>query len=204
MTEASLLRELRDREALALASGAGLVTFLMAGDWRLSAIAAGGVILVRIAAGLALHGTHPPPRKNYPGLSTRESAVAWYVYRGRGDPAIARRTDLTLRQVRESVASIKRKWEVSTREEVASHVAEIEGDLPSPRPPRKQGREWMVEFALALAVIGIGVTVLAAASDAPVIGGIRDPLGLGLLAAGIVFAAVSTVTYLWEKAQSTD
>jgi DNA-binding CsgD family transcriptional regulator len=175
-----------------------VVTYFVGRDWRLCAIAALGVLAVRVAAGVVLHGTHPPARQRFPGLTQAETQVAWYVFRGRGDPAIARRTGFSLRRVGAAEESILRKWSVRSREEIATHVAQILREPQPHRPDKKQRREWMGEFTTGLAIVGVGVAMLALPSDTVLVGGVRDWLGVALCAAGLVFVLVSTVTYLWE------
>jgi len=197
--ETSVARELRDREALGLAAFAGAVSLWIVGDWRLALMAVVGTLAVRVMAGVVLHGTHPPVLDQFPGLTTEDTRVAWYVYRGRGDPAIARRTGQSLTSVRQSVRRIMKTWQVTTREGIADHVAQIVGDVPPDRPDAKTSREWMTESAWAFGLIAVGIGTLALSPDTAVLGGVRTWLGLCLAATGVIFTVVSTTTYLWEK-----
>lgn len=198
--EGTIERELRDPEAMALALLAAAASYFMVHAWEMALIALAGTLTVRVMAGIVLHGTHPPPaRETYPDLTPDETAVAWYVYRGRGDPAIARRTGLSLKEVRQAVRRMMRAWQITTREELARHVADLIGEEPPDRAPAKKGREWMGEFGVALGIVAVGLGLLAVSPDTAVLGGVRDWLGLSLMAIGVVFAVVTSATYLWEK-----
>lgn len=192
-------REVWDLEAFGLAVFAAVAAYLVDRDALLAAIAAIGVMAVRGMAGVMLHGTHPPPTQRFPGLTESETLVAWYVFRGRGNPAIARRTGWPLSRVARYEARIKQTWKVATREEVVAHVSQILSE-PSPHKPEStRPREWMAEFATGLAIIGVGLAILAVPPETVILGGIRDWLGLSLSAAGVVFLLVSTLTYLLEN-----
>jgi DNA-binding CsgD family transcriptional regulator len=200
----NLTRELWDREAAALAVVTAAVAYFVAHDWGgwQVAVAAGvGVIAVRFGAGLLLHGTRRLPDEPLPGLTENESAVARYIHRGLGDPAIARRLGISLKRVEGRVNRIMAKWRVSTRKEIAEHVAQILGE-PAERPaPAKQRWEWIAEIGTGIALMALGLGCFALAVDTPILGGSKDWLGLILLIGGLVFCVLSTVTYFWERAQ---
>jgi DNA-binding CsgD family transcriptional regulator len=194
-----LARELEDREAALLALLAAAATYFVARDWRVMLIAAVGTLVVRVGAGLLLHGTRNIPDDPLPGLTDKESAVARLIHRGYGDPAIAVRLGISLRRAEGRVQRIQDKWHVSTRSEIAKHVAEILGEPPVPPPTRfKQRWELIAEVGTGVAVMALGVGVLTLPPGTPVIGDWRDWIGLSLLAAGLVFAVVSIAAYVSE------
>ncbi|HZQ49440.1 MAG TPA: hypothetical protein VFB69_03945 [Candidatus Dormibacteraeota bacterium] len=197
--EEAIARELLDREAWALALFAAVASALIVHDWQVALIGFVGTLTVRCIAGVVLHGTHPPPRTPFPDLSRLETEVAWYVYRGRGDPAIARRTAVHVDTVDDCIREIKRKWHVKDRAAIARHVADILGEEPVHAGSRKRSREWLGESGWGIGVMAVGVGILAVSPDTAVLGGVRTWLGLGLMAVGLMFVAISTITYLWEK-----
>lgn len=197
--EASAVRELRDWEAWILAAFAAVALFAPTHNAGTALLAASGVILIRVVAGATLHGTHPPPDSEFPGLTHDETLIAWHVFRGRSDPAISRRTALSLAKVRELETRIKHRWNVSSREEIAECVAQL-----LETPPRAPGslppvRTLLLDLIAALGVVALGVAVIAVPEETPLIGDIRDPLGLVLIAAGVVIAIVFVVTYLLDR-----
>ncbi len=189
----SVVRELQDREAWALAVFAAAVSAVIVRNVEIAVIAFVGTLGVRCLVGVVLHGTHPPTLYRFPDLSREDTSVAWYVYRGRGDPAIARRTGLALRGVRESVRRVMKIW-LTRREQIADHVADILGEAPVHLAPRKRSREWLGETGWGIGVTAVGIGILALSPDTAVLGGMRTWLGLGLAAGGVIFVAVSTIT----------
>ena len=201
----NLTRELQDREAviLALVAAGGAYAVAQAwGEWPVAVAASVGVIAVRIGAGIVLHGTHRLPDDPLPGLTEKESDVARYVHRGLGDPAIARRLGISLKRVDGRVNRIQAKWRVSTRKEIAEHVAQILGEPPERPVPAKQRWEWIAELGTGIAIMALGLGSLTLSVDTPLIGPSKDWLGLSFLIGGLVFCALSTVTYFWERTQT--
>jgi DNA-binding CsgD family transcriptional regulator len=195
-------RELADLDAAALAVMAAVAAYAVAhewGDWRVALAAGIGVIAVRVGAGIVLHGTHGIPDDPLPGLTEKESAVARYVHRGLGDPAIARRLGISLKRVDGRVNRIQAKWRVSTRREIAEHVAQILGEPPQHSMPAKQRWEWIAELGTGIAIMALGLGSLTLSVDTPLLGSSKDWLGLCLLIGGLVFCGLSTVTYFWER-----
>jgi len=198
----NISREFPDRETVALALFAAVAAYAVAfewADWPLAVIAGLGVIVVRIGAGVLLHGTQRIPDDPLPGLTEKESAVARYVHRGLGDPAIARRLGISLKRVDGRVKRVQAKWRVSTRSEVAEHVAQILGEPPERPAPAKQRWEWIAEVGTGIAIMALGLGSLTLSVETPLIGSMKDWLGLCLLLGGLIFSAVSTSTYVWER-----
>jgi DNA-binding CsgD family transcriptional regulator len=198
----NISRELADRDAVALALLTAVAAYAIAfewADWPLAVIAGVGVIVVRIGAGILLHGTHSIPNDALPGLTDKESDVARYVHRGLGDPAIARRLGISLKRVGGRVNRIQAKWRVSTRSEIAEHVAQILGEPPQRPAPEKQRWEWIAEVGTGVAIMALGLGSLTLSVDTPLLGGLKDWLGLSLLIGGLIFSVVSTSTYVWER-----
>jgi DNA-binding CsgD family transcriptional regulator len=197
-----LVGEVQDRETVLLALiGAG-AAYAVAGDLRLVLTVAVGVLAVKAGAGVLLHGTHKIPFADLPDLTSNESAVATLIHWGYGDPAIAARLGITVRRVEGRIQRIQAKWRVSTRSEIVQHVAQIRGEPPEhPRGP-KQRWELVAEIGTGVAVVALGVAVLALPPDTPLIGGWRDWIGLSVVVAGFLFGAVSLATFFSERDQS--
>jgi hypothetical protein len=87
---------------------------------------------------------------------------------------------------------------VSTRKEVAAHVAQIIGEPPERLTPAKQRWEWIAELGTGVAIMALGLGSLSLPVDTPLLGSSKDWLGLSLLIGGLVFCALSTATYFWE------
>jgi DNA-binding CsgD family transcriptional regulator len=201
----NISRELADRDAALLALVAAVAAYAVAhewGDWRVAITAGVGVVALRIGAGILLHGTHRLPDDPLPGLTEKESDVARYVHRGLGDPAIARRLGISLKRVDGRVNRIQAKWRVSTRKEIAEHVAQVLGEPPEHPVPGKQRWEWIAELGTGIAIMALGLGSLTLSVDTPLVGSSKDWLGLSLLIGGLVFCALSTVTYFWERTQT--
>jgi DNA-binding CsgD family transcriptional regulator len=137
-----------------------------------------------------------------PGLTVNESAVARYVHRGFGDPAIARRLGISLTRVDGRIHRIQTKWGVSTRQQITEHVSQILGEPPERPGPSKQRWEWIAELGTGVAIMALGLGSLALSVDTPLLGNSKDWLGFSLLIGGLVFSAISTVTYFWERAHA--
>jgi DNA-binding CsgD family transcriptional regulator len=198
-----LVGEVQDREAVLLALVGAAAAYAVARDGRLVLTVALGVLVVRAGAGLLLHGTHKIPFGSLPDLTDNESAVATFIYAGYGDPAIAARLGITVKRVEGRSQRIQAKWRVSTRSEIAHHVAQIRGEPPPERPtPLKQRWELVAEVGTGVAVMALGVAILAVPPDTPLIGDWRDWFGLSVLVAGLLFSAVSLVMFFWERGQS--
>ncbi len=196
----NLASEISDAEAVLLALVAAAAAYLVARDWRVMLIASVGALAVRVGAGLLLHGTRKIPRQPLPGLNDKESSVARLIHSGYGDPAIAMRLGISLSRVEGRVRRIQDKWHVSTRKEIAQHVAEILGEPPEhPTTRFKQRWELIGEVGTGVAVMALGVGVLTLPPDTPVIGDWRDWIGLSLLAAGLLFSVVSMAMYVSEQ-----
>lgn len=199
----NLWRELQDREAALLALlGAG-AAYAVAHDWRVVVTATLGVVAVRVGAGVLLHGTRRVPDGPLPGLTDKESSVARLVHAGFGDPAIAMRLGISLNRVEARIRRIHAKWRVSTRGEVVQHVAEVLGEPPQhPSTRIKQRWELVAEVGTGVAVMGLGLGLLALPPDTPVIGDWRDWFGLSLMVGGLVFSVISVAIYTWERGQN--
>jgi DNA-binding CsgD family transcriptional regulator len=195
--------DLRDAEAALLALVGAVAAYAVALDWRVALTAGFGVIAVRIGAGVLLHGTRKIPHDRLPELTDKESAVASMIHLGYGDPAIAARLGVSLKRVERRILSIQAKWRVSTRSEIAQHVAQIRGEPPEHATSRfKQRWELVAEVGTGVAVGGLGVAILALPPDTPVIGSWRAWVGLTLLIVGVLFSLVSITMYAWERGQS--
>jgi hypothetical protein len=129
--------------------------------------------------------------------------VARLVHAGFGDPAIAVRVGISLKGVELRIGRIQAKWRVSTRLEVAQHVAEISGEPPGhPATRIKQRWELVAEVGNGVAVMALGLGLLALPPDTPLIGDWRDWFGLTLMVGGLMFSVISVVIYEWEHTHS--
>jgi DNA-binding CsgD family transcriptional regulator len=195
--------DLQDAEAGALALVGAAAAYAVDRDWRVALTAALGVLVVRFGAGVLLHGTHKIPMVPLPDLTQNESSVANLVHAGYGDPAIAARLGVSLSRVEARIQRIQLKWRISTRAEIAKHVAQIRGDPPElPRTRLKQRWEFVAEIGTGVAVMALGLGVLTLPPDTPLIGEWRDWIGLSLLIGGLLFITVSIAIYLWERGHS--
>jgi DNA-binding CsgD family transcriptional regulator len=193
-----LVRELRDVEAVLVAVIAAMATFGVTQDWRAGIGAGIGTIAVRIAVGLRLSADRGIPSTRLPGLTDKESSVAHCIQRGLHDPAIASILGISLPRVHGRVLRIEKKWGLTSREQIATRVAQI-GNRAHIDPSPKQRWEWIAELGTGIAVMALGIGVLTLPPDVPGLGPIHDALGLVLLLAGLLFGAVSTVFYFSER-----
>jgi DNA-binding CsgD family transcriptional regulator len=194
---------LQDADAAALALVGAAAAYAVDRDWRVALTAGLGVLVVRIGAGVLLHGTRKIPVGPLPELTENESSVASLIHAGYGDPAIAARLGIPLRRIEGRIQRIQAKWRISTRTEIAQHVAQIRGEPPElPRNRFKQRWELVAEIGTGVAVMALGLGVLTLPPDTPVIGGWRDWIGLSLLFGGLLFSTVSVALYFWERGQS--
>jgi DNA-binding CsgD family transcriptional regulator len=195
----NLAGEVRDREAVLLAVVGAVAAFAVARDWRVVLTAAVGVLAVKAGAGRLLHGAQRIPDEPLPGLTAHDSAVARLIHAGYGDPAIAMRLGIALTRVERRIQRIYAIWHVSTRSEIARHVAQVIGEpLEPPIPRRKQRWELIAEVGTGVAVMALGLGILTMPPDTPLIGSWRDWIGLTGLTSGLLFAVVSIAMYLWE------
>ena len=161
------------------------------------------MLVVRIGAGVLLHGTRKIPEGPLPELTEKESSVASLIHAGYGDPAIAARLGIPLRRIEGRIQRIQTKWRVSTRTEIAQHVAQIRGEPPElPRTRFKQRWELVAEIGTGVAVMALGLGILTLPPETPLVGGWRDWIGLCLLIGGLLFSTVSIAMFSWERAQS--
>jgi DNA-binding CsgD family transcriptional regulator len=196
----NLAGEIQDPEAALLALAAAGAAYFVARDWRVMLIAGIGTLAVRVGAGLLLHGTREIPDDPLPGLTDKESAVARLIHAGYGDPAIAVRLGISLKRIEGRVQRIQDKWHVSTRKEIAQHLAEILGEPPEhPTTRFKQRWELIAEVGTGVAVMALGLGILTLPPETPLIGDWRGWIGLSLLAAGLLFSVVSTAMYVSEQ-----
>ena len=138
-----------------------------------------------------------------PELTEKESSVASLIHAGYGDPAIAARLGIPLRRIEGRIQRIQTKWRVSTRTEIAQHVAQIRGEPPElPRTRFKQRWELVAEIGTGVAVMALGLGILTLPPETPLVGGWRDWIGLCLLIGGLLFSTVSIAMFSWERAQS--
>jgi DNA-binding CsgD family transcriptional regulator len=195
--------DLQDADAAVLALVGAAAAYAVARDWRVALTAGLGVLVVRIGAGVLLHGTRKIPEGPLPELTEKESSVASLIHAGYGDPAIAARLGIPLRRIEGRIQRIQTKWRVSTRSEIAQHVAQIRGEPPElPRTRVKQRWELVAEIGTGVAVMALGLGILTLPPETPLVGGWRDWIGLCLLIGGLLFSTVSIAMYSWERAQS--
>lgn len=195
--------DLRDPEAALLALVGAVAAYAVALDWRVALTAGFGVLVVRVGAGVLLHGTRKIADGPLPDLTENESDVASLIHAGYGDPAIAARLGISLKRVEGRILRIQAKWRVSTRREIAQHVAQIRGEPPEhPISRFKQRWEMIAEIGTGIAVMALGVGILTLPPDTPVIGSWRAWIGLSLLIVGLLFSAVSIAMYSWERAHA--
>jgi DNA-binding CsgD family transcriptional regulator len=195
--------DLQDADAAVLGLVGAAAAYAVARDWRVALTAGLGVLVVRIGAGVLLHGTRKIPEGPLPELTEKESSVASLIHAGYGDPAIAARLGIPLRRIEGRIQRIQTKWRVSTRTEIAQHVAQIRGEPPElPRTRFKQRWELVAEIGTGVAVMALGLGILTLPPETPLVGGWRDWIGLCLLIGGLLFSTVSIAMYSWERAQS--
>lgn len=195
--------DLQDAEAALLAAVGAAAAYAVALDWRVAVTAGFGVVAVRLGAGVLLHGTRKIPDDPLPELTDKESAVASLIHAGYGDPAIAARLGISLKRIDGRILRIQDKWHVSTRGEIVHHVAQIRGEPPEhPTSRFKQRWELIAEIGTGVAVMGLGIAILALPPDTPLVGSWRAWIGLSLLIVGLLFSVVSLTMYSWERAQS--
>jgi DNA-binding CsgD family transcriptional regulator len=202
-----IARELRDPEAVILALVGAAAAIAVANDlsnWLIPILAGVGVIATKLAAGLVLHGSRGIPDDPLPGLTEKESAVARYLHRGLGDPAIATRLGISLKRVEGRVQRIQTKWRVSSRREIAGQVGQILGEPPERATPAKQRWEWVAELGTGIAIMALGLGSLALPVTTPLLGSSKDWLGLTFLIAGLIFCGLSTATYFWERSHTNN
>ena len=109
-----------------------------------------------------------------------------------------------LRRIEGRIQRIQTKWRVSTRQEIAQHVAQIRGEPPEhPTTRFKQRWELIAEVGTGVAVMALGLGMLTLPPDTPLIGGWREWLGLSLVIGGFLYGAVSIAMYAWERGHST-
>jgi DNA-binding CsgD family transcriptional regulator len=168
-------------------------------NWPVAILAGVGVIAIKLASALVLQGSRGIPDDPLPGLTEKESAVARYLHRGLGDPAIATRLGISLKRVEGRVHRIQAKWRVTSRREIAGQVAQILGEPPERPAPAKQRWEWIAELGTGIAIMALGLGSLALPVDTPILGNLKDWLGLSLVIAGLIFCGLSTATYFWER-----
>jgi DNA-binding CsgD family transcriptional regulator len=192
--------DLQDAEAALLALVGATAAYAVALDWKVALTAGFGVLVVRLGAGVLLHGTRKIPDTPLPGLTDKESAVANLIHAGLGDPAIAARLGVSLKRIEGRILRIQDKWHVSTRTEIAQHVAQIRGEPPAHQNSRfKQRWELIAEIGTGVAVMALGLGILTLPPDTPLVGSWRDWIGLSLLIGGFLFTAVSIAMYSWER-----
>jgi DNA-binding CsgD family transcriptional regulator len=195
--------DLQDAEAALLALVGAAAAYAVVLDWRVALTAGFGVLVVRIGAGVLLHGTRKIPDGPLPDLTDKESAVANLIYADLGDPAIAARLGIPLKRIEARILHIQAKWRVSTRGEIAQHVAQIRGEPPEhPRSRFKQRWELIAEIGTGVAVMALGLGILTLPPETPLVGSWRDWIGLSLLIVGLLFSTVSIAMYSWEHAQT--
>jgi DNA-binding CsgD family transcriptional regulator len=195
--------DLQDADAAVLGLVGAAAAYAVARDWRVALTAGLGVLVVRIGAGVLLHGTRKIPEGPLPELTEKESSVASLIHAGYGDPAIAARLGIPLRRIEGRIQRIQTKWRVSTRTEIAQHVAQIRGEPPElPRTRFKQRWELVAEIGTGVAVMALGLGILTLPPETPLVGGWRDWIGLCLLIGGLLFSTVSIAMFSWERAQS--
>ncbi len=195
--------DLQDADAAVLALVGASAAYAVARDWRVALTAGLAVLVVRIGAGVLLHGTRKIPEGPLPELTEKESSVASLIHAGYGDPAIAARLGIPLKRIEGRIQRIQTKWRVSTRTEIAQHVAQIRGEPPElPRTRVKQRWELVAEIGTGVAVMALGLGILTLPPETPLVGGWRDWIGLCLLIGGLLFSTVSIAMYSWERAQS--
>lgn len=196
--------ELQDAEAALLALVGAGAAYAVAHDWRVALTAGIGVLVVRIGAGMLLHGIRKIPQGPLPDLTDKESSVASLIHAGYGNPAIAARLGIPLRRIEGRIQRIQTKWRVSTRQEIAQHVAQIRGEPPEhPTTRFKQRWELIAEVGTGVAVVALGLGMLTLPPDTPLIGGWREWFGLSLVIGGFLYSAVSIAMYSWERGHST-
>ncbi|MEA2643104.1 MAG: Bacterial regulatory protein luxR family [Chloroflexota bacterium] len=194
--------DVRDAEAALLALLGAAAAYAVALDWRVAITAGFGVLVVRVGAAVLLHGTRKIPDGPLPGLTDKESAVASLIHAGLFDPAIAARLGIPLRRIEGRILRIYAKWHISTRDEIAEHVAQIRGEPPERQKSKlKQRWELIAEVGTGVAVMALGLGFVALPPDTPLIGEWREWIGLCLLIGGLLFSAVSIANYSWERAQ---
>jgi DNA-binding CsgD family transcriptional regulator len=189
-------RELRDLEAWLIALLGMAAAFAITHDWRAAVGAGLGVLAVRVGVGISLRiGGIPSSR--LPGLTEKESSVAYCVQRNLSDPAIARILNITLPRVQGRVQRIQKKWVLQSRAEIAAQVNSIPSQPDVDKP--KERWEWIAELGAGIAVMALGVAVMTLSPDTPLIGPSHDAIGLVLIIGGLVFGAVSTFVYHTER-----
>jgi hypothetical protein len=57
-------------------------------------------------------------------------------------------------------------------------------------------------MGLGLGVVTIGITVLLAPADTPLIGSARAWIGVGLIALGLLYCGYSSITYFGQRIRS--
>lgn len=196
--------ELQNAEAALLAVVGSGAAYAVVNDWRVALTAGLGVIVVRIGAGVMLHGTRKIPDGPLPDLTDKESSVASLIHAGYGDPAIAARLGISLRRIEGRIQRIQTKWRVATRREIAQHVGQIRGEPPEhPITRLKQRWELIAEVGTGVAIMALGLGILTLSPETPVIGGWRDWIGLSLLMGGLLYSLVSIAVYSFERRQFT-
>jgi DNA-binding CsgD family transcriptional regulator len=186
-------RELRDLEAWLIALLAMSAAYAVTHDWRAAFGAGWGTLAVRVGTGISLRASGGIPSTRLPGLTDKESSVAYCIQRNLSDPAIARILNITLLRVQGRVQRIQKKWALESRAEIAAQV-----NLIPPRPAvdrPKERWEWIAELGAGIAVMALGVAVMTLPPDTPLIGPSHDAIGLVLIIGGLVFGAVSTFIY---------
>jgi hypothetical protein len=100
--------------------------------------------------------------------------------------------------VAERIRRIQAKWGTRARGGIKQRVTDEVG----PPPHEKEAWEWVAEMGLGLGVVTIGITVLLAPADTPLIGSARAWIGVGLIALGLLYCGYSSITYFGQRIRS--